>query len=457
VDSITQYRATNVIVSNISTYQINDDLTVKNIFGHVKLISKLWSDIDGSPFGIDGEDPDGKIDYSSANSDELQLQGTAFAKQLNYTAGYFYSMESTDDYTSSTLFNFPVLANVQINTREITNQTDALYGQGTYALDQLTGVDGLSVTAGARLSREKVGIKMLPGDVSYSATPEQVATYQYVQSKTIENYSSTFSVQDQLNSQTMVYLASRSSPRNGGYNGFMAPVPGFTSNGGNGYETERVIDIEGGIKFQGTLAGLPARLNLAVYNMWIHNAQRGVFALSGGVPGALTVNVPKGLVTGFELDGQVNLTSWMSVGTSIAYTDARYTENLVSIQGAPPVAFGTYPDTPRWNGTVYAEFSQPIGKGLELTFRPELYGETSDWTSGTGNLDPGTQLPGYVLTNLRLELHNSARGWSVSANVKNLFNRVYYIGAESLGTLFQVDTATPGDPRMMTVEGRYNF
>jgi iron complex outermembrane receptor protein len=457
VDSVTKYRGQNVIVSNITTYQIDDDLTIKNIFGRVKLISHLFSDIDGSPFGIDGEDPLGKNDFTDQTSDEVQLQGTAFGKSFTYTAGYFYSEEGTTDLTSSTLLDFPILSGVQINTRALGNQTDAVYGQGNYSLGELTGITGLSVTAGGRLAREKVSITTLPGNVSFSEPAAVQATFEPAQSKIYENGSTTLSVQEQLNQNVLLYIATRSSPRNGGYNGYVDPKPGLSSFGGNGYSTERVTDIETGVKFQGDIAGLPTRLNLALYNMWLHNAQRGVFAAVGGVPAALTVNVPDGLVTGFEFDGQVNPASWLSLGAATSYTDARYTNNLVSILGAAPLNFGTYPDTPKWTGSVFGEVTYPIRDSLALSFRTDVYGETSYWFTGTGNLDPGAKLPAYVLTNFRLALDNKAAGWTLSANLKNAFNRVYYIGGEALGTLFQTDTATPGEPRIVTVEARYNF
>jgi iron complex outermembrane recepter protein len=457
VDSANSYHAQNVVVSNITTDRINDDLTLKNIFGRVMLINKIHSDIDGSPFGIDGEDPLGKNDWSSATSDEAQVQGTAFDKKLNYTAGFFYSDESTRDLTSSTLFNFPILAGVQINTRELGSRTDAVYGQGTYSLGELTGITGLSATAGARLAREDVSITMLPGNVSFTRPAAQQATFVPAQSKVYQNAATTLSLQEQLTKNVLLYVASRSNPRNGGYNGYVNPVPGPSSVGGNGYDTERVTDIEFGVKFQGEIAGLPTRLNLAVYNNWIKNGQRGVMEAVGGVPAAITVNVPRGLITGFEFDGQVNPASWLSLGAATTYTDARYTDDLVSVAGATPVHFGTFPDTPRWTASAFAEATYPIRSNLDLSFRPEVYHETSDWYTGLGELNPGAQLPGYTLVNLRLALDNKAAGWTLSANLKNATNRVYYTGGEPLGMLFQTNTAVPGLPRIFTVEARFNF
>jgi len=457
VDSANSYHAQNIVVSNITTDRINDDLTLKNIFGRVMLINKLHSDIDGSPFGIDGEDPLGKNDWSSATSEEIQLQGTAFNHNLNYTAGFFYSDESTRDLTSSTLFNFPILAGVQINTRELDSLTDAVYGQGTYSLGEATGITGLSVTAGARLAREKVSIEMLPGDVSFTRPAAQQATFEPDQSKVYKNAATTLSVQEQINKNVLVYLASRSNPRNGGYNGYVSPVPGPSSIGGNGYDTERVTDLEFGVKFQGDIAGVPTRLNFALYNDWIKDGQRGVMEAVGGVPAAITVNVPRGLITGFEFDGQVSPAPWLILGAATTYTNARYTDNLVSVAGATPVHFDTFPDTPTWTGSVFGEATYPIRDNLALSFRPEVYGETSDWYTGLGELNTGAQLPGYVLVNLRLALDNKTAGWTLSANLKNATNRVYYVGGEPLGMLFQTNTAVPGVPRIFTLEARFNF
>jgi iron complex outermembrane receptor protein len=218
-----------------------------------------------------------------------------------------------------------------------------------------------------------------------------------------------------------------------------------------------VQDAEIGVKFQGSIAGIPTRLNVAAYNMWVQNAQRGTFAVIGGAPAALTVNVPRGIVSGVELDGQVNPISWLNFGGAVSYTDARYTNNLVSVLGTAPINFGTYPDTPKWSGSVYGEASYPINSKLELTFRGDVFGQARDWFTGTGNIDPSARLPQYFLTNFRLGLENNDTGWTLAANLKNAFNRVYYVGGEALGSLFQVNTATPGEPRTYTVEARYSF
>jgi iron complex outermembrane receptor protein len=48
-------------------------------------------------------------------------------------------------------------------------------------------------------------------------------------------------------------------------------------------------------------------------------------------------------------------------------------------------------------------------------------------------------------------------GWSLTANVKNAFNKVYYTGGFALGEIYQINTLVPGDRRTFTVELRYKF
>jgi iron complex outermembrane receptor protein len=169
------------------------------------------------------------------------------------------------------------------------------------------------------------------------------------------------------------------------------------------------------------------------------------------------VNVPKARVRGFELDGVVNPTSWLNLGASANYTDAKNTDNLVSIAGASPVQFGTYPDAPRWSGTAFAEITAPVGDNLKASLRGDVYAQQSTWFVAVGNIMPGTQLPGYGIANFRLGLEHEKQGWSVSANLKNAFDKTYYVGGEALGLLFQDNMVNPGDRRTYSIEARMNF
>ena len=141
------------------------------------------------------------------------------------------------------------------------------------------------------------------------------ATYQQ---KSYHNLSWTLGLQDQVNSSTLLYVVSRRSYRNGGYNSTLIPIVGLSSVGGNGYDAEKTTDLEGGFKFNGALGGSPATLNFAAYQTWITNAQHALYAISYGTvpiggapaPAVFSVNVPKARVRGVELDGSVKPATW---------------------------------------------------------------------------------------------------------------------------------------------------
>src|SRR3546814_20777621 len=90
---MTKYSANKLVISNITTFEVADDIKIKNVFGYTKLDNYPFSDIDGSPYGIDSNDPTGKIDLTRQLSEELQLLGKGLGGELTYTFGAYFSSE----------------------------------------------------------------------------------------------------------------------------------------------------------------------------------------------------------------------------------------------------------------------------------------------------------------------------------------------------------------------------
>jgi iron complex outermembrane receptor protein len=106
--------------------------------------------------------------------------------------------------------------------------------------------------------------------------------------------------------------------------------------------------------------------------------------------------------------------------------------------------------------TFYSDVTIPVRDGLSVVLHGDLYDQTAIAYSSTANLNPGAILPGYAVTDFRASLE-SRQGWTVSAVVKNAFNRVYYAGGIAAAQLFQFNTAIPGDPRTAMLEVHYKF
>jgi iron complex outermembrane receptor protein len=461
-NSPSPFLSTNLLITNDFSYAINDNTKYKNIFGYGSLRSFLRGDSDGSPYGIvenSYNDPGGPTDGTRSNtvilSDENQISGTAFGQKLNYTTGLYYSDVRAYLYLKSEFFD--ILGGVPSLNNDIKeNTTFGVYGQGTYDLSSATSINGLSFTAGLRYNSEKAQRITLPADQGYGLQVAEPALYQNNQSKTFGNVGWTFGLQEQLNHDLLLYVATRRSYKDGGFNAFELPQVGFSPTGGDEYKTETVTDVEIGSKFSGHVYDLPTQLNIAVYKNWIEDSQRAAFVSVDGNPSAITVNVPEQQDFGVEIDGQMKPVRWLTVGGSLDYTDAAFTSQSVEAFGAVQ-NFATVPDTPEWSGTVFAEYNTPLTDQIDLTVRGDSYSQTSTYYSSSGNLNPGAKFAGYSIVNFRVGLDDSGHGWSLSANVKNALNKTYYVGGTAIAQLLDFNTALPGAPRTFTIQLQYKF
>lgn len=456
VDGPNFYRSKNLLVSNISTWSVSDDLDIKNIVGYVGQKSARTGEYDGTVFPIDDTGPHGVRQKLYQFSEELQLQGKGFNQSLQYVIGVYYSKERDRTRSTTHIFEFEpfIPESFQINHGVTRNETIAGYAQGTLSLEDMTGVQGLGITGGIRYSSEKITFSREADDFFVTNPNPNFVT---PQRDTFKKISWQIGLQEQVDPNLLLYVVTRRSNRSGGFNFFAPPVPGFGNEGGGEYRPEVATDVELGLKYRGN-AGVPFRINLAGYQMWIKDIQRSNYVSIFGSLAGITVNVPKAKVTGFELDASVQPASWLSLGTSLNYTNARFTDNIVSVLGNPAVAFSTYPDTPKWSGMIYADVSTEIRPGLKVSLHGDVYGQTSTYFASTAaTLNPGAQLPKYAIANFRLGLDETDKGWSLALNVKNAFKKTYYVGGVGFSSLLGVNTALPGEPRTVLVEAKYKF
>jgi iron complex outermembrane recepter protein len=467
VDSVSKHRTRKWIISNVTAFELNDDTKIKNVFGYVHSDYFDAGDIDGTRFGIDGRGNattgafggEGQIEQIS---NELQLLGNVMDGGLEYVVGAYYSDSKEHLHNTSFIAN-ELGAPPQINAGMTTSKSIAGYGQAT--LD--TGLAGFKLTAGLRYTSEKISF-VRDADDQYLAPSFApfFADGRFIlnQEDTFKKLSWTFGLQNQVSPELLLYANTRRSFRSGGFNFHAPPTPGFANAQGGEFRPEVATDIELGAKYRGNAGGIPIRLNVAAYNMWVENVQRANYVAIYGSLAGITVNVPKAKVTGFELDGSIKPTDWLTLGGSLNYTNARFTDNRVAVLGAGGGAtafaeFDTYPDTPKWSGTLYADATKPLSDNWNLALHGDVYRQTSNYFSSTGlSLNPNTMISGYTLANFRAGIEEaSGKGWSFSALVKNAFDRTYYTGGIGFASLFALNIVIPGEPRTFLLEARYRF
>jgi iron complex outermembrane receptor protein len=460
LDAPAFHRSENTIVTNTTTFDLDADTKVRAILGYGHVNYGNGNEYDGTEFPADNLAPQGVVGSLDQYSAEVQLQGVTLGSRLKYVTGLYLSNEKEITRATTAILDLSPVTGpiVQLNQGSVESKNYAAYAQGTYDLSALTGLHGLGVTLGGRYSKDEVNNLHFAQDVYIANGPPPGATFKNPLSDKFDQFSWTFGLQDQVNSNLMLYMASRRSFRSGGFNFYAPPLAGFGDTGGSEFRPERATDIELGVKYNGNLGGVPLRLNAAAYKMWVNNVQRSDFVSVFGNLAGITVNVPQAQVSGFETNAEILPTTWLRLGASAVYTSAKFTDNQVSVLGNAPVAFGPYPDSPKWSTTLFGEVTGSLSANLRGSVRAELYNQTSFFYSSTADtLNPGAELPGYALVNLRASIEGFANGWSVSAYVKNAANKLYDVGGVAYKSLLSVNTVVPGAPRTYMLEARYKF
>ncbi|MEP7348614.1 MAG: TonB-dependent receptor plug domain-containing protein [Sphingorhabdus sp.] len=456
-DANNLFRQKNAIVSNTTTIDLGGGSQIKNIFGYTHLKTANTGEGDGTPYtiaanGILGSTNAKRITVRQI-SEELQLGGKVFGDRLDYVAGIYFSDERRTNLETSQYFDLIFGGQSQNNHFVITNKTYAGYAQGTYKPNDA----GLAFTLGARYTSEKVGKIVLPTD-SFSVAVGGVAPpgYSFDQSATFNRLSGQIGVQQQVNPDLLLYAVSRRAYKSGGFNGTVPPRVADGTAGGDAFKTERVTDAELGAKLNGRVGGMPVRANVAFFHNWISNSQRVAYTLIGGNPAVITVNVPSAKTYGAEFDAQIRPAAWLTLGGNFNYTHASFASNTLLANGIPQI-FDTVPDTPKYSGTVFADVKMPIGDSMVLALHGDVYAQSLTHTSSQSTNNAGTDISGYALANFRLGVEEITGGWSLTANVKNAFNRRYFVGGLPVGAIYQINLLVPGEPRTFALEARLNF
>ncbi|NGY05629.1 TonB-dependent receptor [Solimonas terrae] len=477
--------------ANTTTYQLNDDLLLKNIAGFSTSNTHDLGSSVGAPDPVfysatlasDGAggfltDANGQYLYDKKGnhvedrtySNELQLQGKALEQALTYIVGAYYQYEDARTLFPQVYFNLYqpgafLPANATSNF-QIIDETPAAFAQSTYDFSSI-GLSGLSFTAGARYTWESVKIHQLEGSDNLAGSTAD-AELPASQSRHYSDPSWTLGLSYQATDDLLLYLQGRRSWRAGGFNG-TAPAainPGDGSpviQNTNVFKPEHTNDVELGTKFAGNVLGRPLRMNLAVYNQWIKDVQRAEFPDPPGPAQSIayTVNVPEARVTGAEFDLTFKPARWLEAGVTGALTHARFVsgKDTAEVFGTTYL-FGPYADVPKRSGSAYATVYLPTPSEMGLMdVRADVYGQSSMYFSNSDkSITPDTKIPGYGLVNLRYEwLEICGTQYSVSAFVRNLADKEYYTGGFALTGSLGVNSVAVGTPRMFGAEISYEF
>jgi iron complex outermembrane receptor protein len=164
-------------------------------------------------------------------------------------------------------------------------------------------------------------------------------------------------------------------------------------------------------------------------------------------------NVGKATVKGFELEIEAHPAAGFEIDGSLSYIDFKY--NKASVAPAGLNGSETTPYTPKWTWSLGAQYDyrmandSTFGIRLDGAYQSKIFSETFN--------DPWGRIPGRFLANGRIYYKSPGDEWQLSLEVKNIFNKYYFVTKEDVTTSLGAVLGQPGMPRTWLLSLRRNF
>jgi len=418
-------------LSNTTTYEASETITLKNIIG----VRREKAIDHQDPSGISGmildfstlfglPNPGSVTGYATNNDTYYQNEYKLFSNEFqiigkfdnfNFIAGGFfqhqkhlYAVNSSFVVGPTSFYGPNFTRHGQMND-SVTSL--AAFAQGTYDFSGI-GLEGLRLTAGLRYTHDKkkgtnenffttstdqlqawnatrpqAACQLLNGSGQFATSVNNGAECEISANRTFKALTWTGSLEYQAARNTLVYFASRRGYKAGGLNPTTRVLSFFT------FGPEKITDFELGLKHQGLLGSIPYRLNVAGFIGKYKNIQTTDIlqfctndnpgCAGGGVfTDAPILNVGKATIKGVEVEASIKPVPQLTLDVGYAYQVGRYgkgsivpraTDPANPINAANPINFASGVDlaSVEFAGVPRTTFN--ASATLELSFIPETF------------------------------------------------------------------------------------
>jgi iron complex outermembrane receptor protein len=472
-------------IVDTASWDITDNITLKNIAGYQEISQYSKADIGGLAFGLLAGPQAGLLDQptgpATQYNEEIQLQGNFFDSKFKLTAGFFnqwggassgaggaipsnthspYGIQYTDDF-----------GGVSISGATATQQstTHAVYSQGTYNLSDY--IEGLSFTGGFRYTWDA----FYSSGGSYCVTgcpagvPINTLTTTTSQNARFRSPSYTLQLDYQWRPQTLFYINNSLGYKTGGFNGqnFVGDIAIYKPEHLNNYEAGVKTDFDlGAIGMESVKARIDTSMFYGVY--------RGIEIQTTGA--YLETNGTRSLGTPYLDVGDGDIWGWDFQFTLLPFPDleihgdAEYNKGKYkNFQGPNPITGVGQVSTPGVAFEILPEYKFSGGATYNFSFIDQAYGELSltgtySWVqhsinSDVANITPEDILPGHHNIDMSLDWKDiwGQTGISGRVFVTNLTNNSVINGALAAYRSIGEIGYQPAQPQMWGVTLRYDF
>jgi iron complex outermembrane receptor protein len=427
------------------TYHINDDLSLKSITAYQFASEYTADDIDATPYHI----LEGVGDNTTLSqiTQELQLTGFGLDRKLVYSTGLFYYYQTgSEGSTNEQELPFLNAAGSPVNVNgELTDQSEAVYGQATYAFTPV-----IHLTSGVRWTQEKTTLLATqftgptftcdvppPGGVDGAPCADSF-------SNKFRDFSYTAGLDWSPADDTLLYVKTSRGFKAGGQN-----QRGGITGGYDAFAPEHVTDYEIGEKSDFLAHRL--RVNLAAYHSIYEDIQRAVLTET---PEQQTVtevkNAASATIDGVEAEITARPVPPLTLTANAAYTLPQY---QTYISGTQNFSGHDFADQPLWQfntGATYTADFNIASVDATLTSSVNFSYQTHV------NLAPDTisvysqNYPiqgGYGLLGARIALDVPKYQSTLELWGKNLTDRKYLVGTTDLTAALGIGSSILSDPR----------
>ncbi|MEL0252495.1 MAG: TonB-dependent receptor, partial [Novosphingobium sp.] len=376
-------------------FDLSDTVMVKSITAYRELHWNAGMDLDGSPLNF--------LHTSFTMnqwqfSQELQLNGSAMDKTLNYVLGAYFFKEAGD------LHDYVTFAEglLQVDgPNDLATKNYAFFGQIDYRPTEQFGV-----TIGGRYTKEDKTFEGFQSDANgltykilnqigvppcasinpitdacriAAGFPNQGQPLRYyiagTQRKSFSDFSPKIGLQYHPNDDAMLYASWSKGYKTGGWTTRLSnPLPTAPD-----FNEEKATTWEVGLK--STLLDRRLQINAAAF---LTNYKGIQLNFQQGVSPTIQ-NAGDARIKGFEVEVVAAPTDGFLINASVGYTDAYYTAVLAGAQvAANPFQAGVFPGadlpkTPKWKFNVSPRYELSMGGDAKLVVLADWTHTTSLW------------------------------------------------------------------------------
>lgn len=429
-------RGDNTGITNVSEVHISPHFRLKNIFNYRDISMRERQDFDGTTRAV--------LDLELAQtaqqySNEFQMQGEAFGDRLDWIIGAFYFRESGSVLTLTSVNG----GAANPRTGLARNESFSVFTQGNFDI-----TPKLSLTLGGRYTWDQ---RRLNQRLLSAATGACL----FCQVAEVSNSAPTYTVSLnwQITPDRLLYVATRSGYRSGGFSSSANTAAALTP-----FLPEKLTDYEVGFKADWHFGDAWLRTNIAAYHSDYRQIQRTVVQPVNGVPVTTIFNAASATIDGAEIELDFRPVRHLQLLANVGLVYPKYSEFFeVTANGPVDRSGNTFAFIPHETYRLGFRWTLPINEANhnEVTLSADYFHQSGTYQAEFNA--PWNRQAGYGLLNARLEWANPVPNVSVAIWGRNLTNKHYYTSTGDSYLSSGYAYRGLGEPIMYGIDARFTF